>query len=145
MKEKIKNYQAKVDKKLIIRQRIFLILVLILIIIDILNIIDHKLNIFLAIIGFIFSITIGLFLSRMFKIFWHEEKEKVVSKLDTVGFLFLILYIIIELSKEWIFGHWLSGETLTSFSLIILTGLILGRFLGTVNEIDRILNETKNN
>jgi len=49
----------------------------------------------------------------MFKIFWHQDKQKVVSQLDTMGTILLIFYIGIEVGRNWIFGHWLSGTALT--------------------------------
>jgi Kef-type K+ transport system membrane component KefB len=77
----------------------------------------------------------------MFKIFWHQEKEKVISQLDTLGIILLVLYIGIEFGRNWIFGYWLSGPTLTAFGLIVLTGLLLGRFLGTLIKIKKVLAE----
>jgi hypothetical protein len=141
MKGIVSNYKEKVDKKLIIRQRIFFILILILLSISTVNTVQGKVTILLAVSGFLLATAVGVLLSRMFKVFWHEEKGKVVSRLDTLGILLLIIYIAIEATRNWIFSHWLSGPTLTSFGLIILTGLLLGRFLGTLISVHKILNE----
>lgn len=144
MRETINDYREKVDKKLIIRQRMFFGIIFILITIGIVNIVQGKIGIILAISGFMVATIIGLLLSRMFKIFWHEEQKKVVSQLDTIGTMLLIFYIGIEVGRSWIFGHWLSGSSLTAFGLIILTGLILGRFLGTHLKINKVLSGNKN-
>lgn len=144
MNESVKNYRQKVDRRLKIRQRIFFVIIPILLAIDIKNVLNDKLSAVLALIGFIFATLIGLLLSRMFKIFWHQEKEKVMSQLDTIGIILLVIYMGIEFFRNWIFGHWLTGPTLTAFGLIILTGLLLGRFLGTLIKINKILIQNKN-
>jgi hypothetical protein len=143
MKKILKNYWNSVDKKLIYRQRIFLAIISVLIIISAVNVGEKKIGIVLAASGFLIAALIGLALSRMFNIFWHEEKEKVVSQLDKVGSLLLGLYILIEIGRNWLFGYWLSGAALTAFGLIVLTGLLLGRFLGTHLKIRGILAEGK--
>ncbi len=143
MNDAIENYRNKVDKKLIIRQRIFFVIIPILMIMGVINVAKGKLSVAIALSGFMLTTLIGIGLSRMFKILWHEEKEKVISQLDTLGVILLILYVGIELSKKWIFGYWLSGPALTAFGLIIITGLILGRFLGTSIKIRKVLQENK--
>ncbi|MES2623567.1 MAG: hypothetical protein V4576_04155 [Patescibacteria group bacterium] len=139
MKESVQIYRAQVDTKLIIRQRIFMIIICVLMAINIGNVVHKNIGVTLATEGFLISTIVGLFLSRMFKIFWHEEKAKVVSRLDTVGVIMLIGYIIFEVSRNQILGHFLSGNKLAAFSLIVLTGLLLGRFLGTLIRIKEIL------
>lgn len=142
MDETQNDYHAKVDKKLIIRQRIFFVIISILVIICIMNTFAGKINFILAISGFALSSAVGLLLSRMFKIFWHQDKAKVVSQLDTMGVVLLILYIGIEIFRNWIFGHWLSGPVLTAFGLVVLTGLLFGRYWGTHLKINQVLSES---
>lgn len=141
MKEVTGIYKDSVDKKLIIRQRIFFVIVSVLLVIDVINVAHKKVGSTLAISGFLLAIIFGVILSRMFKIFWHEEKQKVVSQLDRLGGVFLGLYILLEVGRTWIFKYWLSGATLSAFGLIILSGLLLGRFLGTGRKIKNVLIE----
>src|ERR1035437_3860273 len=143
MNQKTKEYFEKVDKKLIFRQRVFFVIITIFIIIDIVNVIKGKISALLAISGFLLTTVLGLILSRIFKIHWHSEKQKVVSRLDIIGVIFLVLYIVIEIGRKWFLGHWLSGASLSALVLIIPTGLILGRFLGTSMKINKILLENE--
>ena len=108
---------------------------------SIVNISDGKINFLLAAGGFAAGTLIGAGLSRMFKIYWHPEQAKVISRLDALGILLLIIYIAVDIEKSWIFGHWLTGPTLSAFGLIFLTGLLLGRFLGTGFRINKILTK----
>jgi hypothetical protein len=141
MKEQLDVYKTNVDRRLLIRQTIFFIIIAILMVISIRNIVTGKIDDLLAASGFLLATFIGLILSRMFRIFWHEEKERVVSQLDTLGTILLVIYISVELGRKWLFEHWLSGAQLNAFGLIILTGLLLGRFLGTSLQIKQVLSE----
>ncbi len=143
MRQTIRAYRAHVNKKLLVRQRIFFVIIAILLIINTINVIEGKTSIWLAITGFLLGTFIGLLLSRMFKILWHEKEEKVVSRLDTLGIVLLVIYIAIEIGRKWFFNHWLTGTSLNSFGLIILSGLLLGRFLGTDRRIRTILHREK--
>jgi Kef-type K+ transport system membrane component KefB len=134
-----KTYKAHVDKKLLFRQRSFGVIVAILLSISFFKVTHGVIDIFPAASCFVLGILLGLILSRMFKILWHEDKEKVVSRLDTLGIICLLIYIGIEVFKKSLFKYWLSGEALSAIGLILLTGLFLGRFLGTDRRIRAVL------
>ena len=143
MKKTIKNYRENVSKRLMIRQGIFFVIISILMVISTINVLSEKIGVFLAASGFLLALVTGLALSRMFRIFWNQEQEKVVSKLDMLGMIFLIGYICAEVGRKFIFQYWLSGAELNAFGLIILTGLLLGRFVGTTIQIKNILRINK--
>jgi hypothetical protein len=143
MKRTIKYYRENVSKRLMIRQSIFFVIVSILAVISVVNVIREKIGVNLTIGGFLLALTIGLALSRMFRIFWHDEQEKVVSQLDVLGTILLIVYMCAEVGRKYIFQYWLSGAELNAFGLVILTGLLLGRFLGTAIQIRNVLSASK--
>ncbi len=126
-----------------IRQGVFFVIISILMVISIVNISNERIGTFLAVSGFLLALAIGLALSRMFRIFWNQEQEKVVSKLDRFGTILLIGYICAEVGRKFIFQYWLSGAELNAFGLVILTGLLLGRFLGTTIQIKNVLRISK--
>ena len=134
-----KHIQAKLIKRL----KIFIIIILIIIGIIIYKIILGDISIWLASKGLLFGTSIGLIAGRMFKMFWHPETEKVISRIDEIGVIFLLLYITVEIGKKWFFGHWLQGVTLNAFSLIFLAGLLLGRVLTMIKGIKNILIKQK--
>lgn len=137
-KEIAKRY---IDRRLFMRLIIFAIVSLILVGVVIFNIASGKINIFYGTGGLGVGLIVGFLAGRMFNIFWHPEDEKVVSRLDAMGIAILILYIIMEIERDWIFGHWMTGPMLPAFSFAVLTGLILGRFLSMVFKIRKIFLE----
>ena len=143
--EKMKNRQkfAKehVAPKLLKRLRIFVIIITIIVGIAMYDVFLGQVSILLAILGLSAGTAIGLVAGRMFKIFLHTETQKVVSRLDKIGVIFLVLYIAVEIGRKWLFGYWLHGAELNAFGLTFLAGLLLGRLLSMRKSIKRVLIE----
>lgn len=94
-----------------------------------------------AVLGVALGVGIGAILGSYMGVAWHEAKSKVISKLDIAGAVALGLFITIDISREWIFGHWIHGVTLSVFTLCFLAGALFGRFLGMKTSVMRILKE----
>lgn len=141
----IKNQKEVADKhierKLVVRLIIFFVISLVLMGIAVFNVISGKIGVLHGSGGLILGLIVGFLAGRMFNIFWHPESERVVSRLDAMGVMILALYIIMEIERKWVFGHWIEGPALAAFSFVVLTGLILGRFLSMVLKIRKILIE----
>lgn len=103
----------RTDKSLLFRLRLFLVISLVLLGIIIYDLILREINLPLAVIGIGIGIAVGLVAGRMFKIHWHEEKQKIASRLDILGIAILILYIGFEIVRERLFSNWVNGSVLT--------------------------------
>lgn len=136
-------YQEKVHGKLLVRQIIFAGIITGIVIISMINIFNGRINPLLALFGFLLSLGVGLLLRRTFTLFWHTEKEKVASRLDILGILVLSIYLFIDVNRLFLFKHWIHGQALSDFSLILIGGLFCGRFLGTHARIHNIVQEQK--
>lgn len=123
-----KEVAAFVHRKLLFRLRrlaLFFLIVAGILIYDIS--IDYIAG-YLAMGGFIIGFIIGYFVARrMHKITWNDEAEKVVGKMDRVGIVILIIYILFAVTRRWIFSHWLQGHALSAFVLSISCGAIISR------------------
>lgn len=143
MKETVRMYKEKVHGRLLIRQIIFVGIIIIITILSSINIFNGRINPLLAVFGFGIALGVGLLLSRTFNVLWHAEKEKVVSQMDIMGILVLSIYLFIDVNRLFLFRHWIHGQALSDFSLILIGGLFCGRFLGTHMRIDTIIREQK--
>lgn len=54
--------------------------------------------------GFIIGYIVA---KRMHKITWDEEASKVVGKMDTMGIMILVIYLLFAITRRWIFSYWL--------------------------------------
>jgi hypothetical protein len=139
----IKEHPAKkhIDRKLIFRIRIFYVIGIILTGLMLYDVLEGIIGFELSLGGFLLGLFLGFLATRMFIIHWHEERAKVVSRLDTIGIIVMLIYMTFSLSKAWFFGHWIHGSVLTAFTYSILAGIMIGRILGMRLKIKNILSE----
>lgn len=97
---------------------------------------------YLALFGFMLGMVIGLLVARrMHTISWNAETSKAVTKMDRLGIIILVLYLLFAISRHWILSHWLQGYALSAFSLSVAAGGMLGRLWTTRQKIRQILKQ----
>jgi hypothetical protein len=140
------NNGGKIAQKYVNMKIIGRLIIFGLIITTIFGLVAHKvymgdLPLSLAVLGLFLGVVLGWILGRILKIFWNPTTQKVVARVDKTGIFFLILYFSVELGREWIFSHWLKGVELSTFVLIFLGGLLLGRLLILMKQIRDVLEK----
>lgn len=105
------------------------------------DVLMNELTWWLAILAVLIGLGLGYMLGRAGRIRWHETEEKVVSEIDVIGIVAIVLYVLLRIGGAWIFGHFLSGLALSTFTLALLGGALLGRFLGTQHSIKNVLDQ----
>ncbi len=130
-----------IDRFLFLRLYLFFFFAIALFIYVIREIIIGDIGILSAIMGVSFGFALGGILGRLMGIEWDDKKSKVVSRIDVVGAFALLSFILLDIYREWIFGHWFSGLTLSLVTLCFLSGAILGRFVGMKTSIMYVLKE----
>lgn len=103
------------------------------------NIFENEIGFFLAIIGFILGVGIGLASGRVFSVRWHQEDLKVVSRMDKIGIMFLIPYLIFTFYRERILTFWFHGPLLSAFTFSLIAGIMLGRIMYLFFHIKKTL------
>ena len=96
-----------------------------------------------AIIAFAIGGAVGIPLGMLRTVEWHETGEEIVSKMDIMGGVAIAAYIVFDISREWLLGHWFSGADLTTIAFSVLAGALLGRFVGMHASIQRALSSPK--
>ena len=123
-----KEVALYVHKKLLFRLRRLAIFFLVVTGILIYEIFNNFIAGYLALGGFIIGFLIGYIVGkRMHRISWDEEASKVVGKMDRIGIIILVIYILFAITRRWIFSHWLEGHALSAFVLSISCGAIVSR------------------
>jgi len=100
-----------------------------------LDLVQQRISMALALVSFLAGILLGVLMNRMYRFEWDDQAQKVIARIDWIGGVILAVYIGFTLSRNWIFGHWLQGATLTAFGLCLTAGSRLGRVLGTARGI----------
>ena len=133
---KRKEVKQFVHGKLLFRLRRLAIIFIIISAILIYEISKNYITGYLAAFGFVMGILIGLlFAKRMHNISWDVETNKAVTKMDRIGILILVLYLLFAISRHWIFSYWFQGNALTAFCMSIAAGGMLGRLWSTRQKI----------
>lgn len=139
---KRKEVARFVHRKLLFRLRRLAIIFLVITGIVIYEVSQNYIAGYLAIAGFMVGMIIGLLVAkRMHNISWDAETNKAVTKMDRLGIIILLLYILFSISRRWIFSHWLQGYALSAFSLSVTAGIMLGRLWTTRQKIRHVLRE----
>ena len=131
-----------VHRKLLFRLRRLTLFFLIIIGIIIYELVTYDVAAIIPVLGFFSGVILGLLINhRMHKISWNAEASKAVTKMDRLGIIILVLYLLFAVFRTWIFSYWLHGYTLTVFSLSFAAGGILGRLYSTRQKIRQVLKE----
>ena len=131
----------QVDRRLRFRLGLFLLIGIVILGIIVRDVLIGELMWWLAVLGAAAGIIVGTILGRFLTIRWHETKEQAVSEMDIAGGIGIALYIAFEVSRNWLLGHFVSGVALSTLSLAVLGGALVGRYFGMRISINRVLEQ----
>jgi len=85
----MKNNQTSpaeyIDKRLIKRLRIYLIMMLIMLVVIIFEVLTGSFSISWALGGILIGLGVGTLVSRMYHLSWDEETNHVIGRIDWIG------------------------------------------------------------
>ena len=137
---KRKEVARFVQRKLLFRLRRLAIIFLLITGVVVYEVSQNYTAGYIAVDGFMVGMIIGLLVARrMHTISWDADTNKAVTKMDHLGIIILVLYLLFAISRRWIFSHWLQGYALSAFSLSVSAGGMLGRPWTTRQKIRKIL------
>jgi hypothetical protein len=132
----IKQY---LDPRLIRRLRIYILVLLIMLVVIAFEVIQSTFTIPLAIFGILIGLGVGTIVSRMYRISWDKETCNVIGRIDWIGAVILVFYLIFIFTRAHFLGYWMQGAPLIAIIFSITAGTMLGRVLSTRHGIDKIL------
>ncbi|MEJ7692873.1 hypothetical protein [Daejeonella sp.] len=92
-----------------------------------------------SLVAFSMGTVLGFVIGSAANIFWHEQANKVMMKMDIVSGVILGLYIIFAIFRRTIFQHWFSGNELSAFVILLSAGIMLGRFISVRKRVIGVL------
>jgi hypothetical protein len=140
-----KNKHARqfVERKLVLRLRIFFVVLILLLGIIIYEVSTGYIPLIKAMAGFSIGILTGVVFSRRKKIFWEEETSMVIARMDRIGIILLIIYIVYTIFRHKWLAYWFYGHELTAFSFSLAAGTMAGRLFNMRRQIRRVLKHKK--
>ena len=59
---------------------------------------------------------VGIVASRSRLIEWDENGSRVTSRMDWIGAIILFGFILAQITRRWLLGHWAEGVALTALA-----------------------------
>jgi hypothetical protein len=128
-----------VDRRLRMRVRIYLGLAVVLILFVLYRMFEEGQDFWYTLAALAVGLFAGFLFSRMYKIEWNVEGQKVMSQLDWIGGIVLACYIAFELAGHFFFERYFSGPSVLTLILALAAGAVLGRGLGMARTMIRVL------
>src|SRR5664279_5358280 len=97
------------DKKLRFRIRMYFVISIILLGIVIYEIVLGKETGILSLIGLAVGSCIGILTARIFLLSWDKDAKKVISRLDVIGGIIIVFYIVLAIFRNKIIGQLVQG------------------------------------
>jgi hypothetical protein len=129
----------KIDRKLVMRLRIYLIVMITIFAVIVIEVVQGRIIIQWALVGILIGLLVGTIVTRMYNLSWDEESNTVVGKMDGIGIVILVGYLIWEFTKSYFLGYWVQGSILSAILLGITAGSMLARVVSNKRNIEQIL------
>ena len=136
-----KNARDFVERKLLLRLKIFFGVFALLIVVIFYEVALHHIAAATCVGTIMLGMMVGAIFVRRKRIYWEEETSRVIARMDRIGIVLLVLYIVIAIIRHFLLDHWLRGNQLVGFSLSFAAGTMLGRLLSMRSQIRQILKE----
>lgn len=136
-----KNARDFVERKLLLRLKIFFGVFALLIVVIFYEVALHHIAAATCVGTIMLGMMMGAIFVRRKRIYWEEETSRVIARMDRIGIVLLVFYIVIAIIRHFLLDHWLHGNQLVGFSLSFAAGTMLGRLLSMRSQIRQILKE----
>jgi hypothetical protein len=91
--------------------------------------------------GFIIGVLIGLITGRMYQIQWDDKTQQVITHIDLFGGIIFLIYMIFTLYKQDLIQLFTFGAAVTTTSIAVLAGVMLGRLLGIRKYVRKAISK----
>lgn len=136
-------FRKHVHSKLLIQLRIFAAVALVMFGIVLYDVWEDIMSVELAALGIVVGLIAGFVVGKLYKVIWHEDSQKIVTRMDKFGIVVIALYIGFSIFRRQIFGQFIHGPALTAVTFASVGGVMVGRFTAIVGNINKILQQQK--
>jgi hypothetical protein len=105
------------------------------------DIFQNTLPLGFAVAGILVGLLVGIVTARRYHLSWDHDAKKIVSRLDLIGIIILVIYIIFVIVRSKLIGIFVQGPVVGAVGFSITAGVMIGRVVGTRNAIIEILQE----
>jgi hypothetical protein len=122
---------SKVSRPIVIQVVVVAVIALVELVLAVTGVVAGDIGLGWAVGGLLGGAVVGVVASRRKRAQWDERTGQVVSKIDWLGGVILVGFLVAQLSRSWVLGHWVEGVALTTLGLCVTEGTLAGQVLGT--------------
>ncbi len=139
-----KNFQQHVHPTLQKRIRIFLVIGGISLAVVAWDVVQGSITVPWALGSIVVGIFVGWCTSRIFHLSWEKDGQRVVGRIDTMGWIVLASYIAFEIVRSILFQDVIhTGSDATAITFAFVSSALLSRIFGLRGRIVKILKTEK--
>ncbi len=135
------NIHEHVHEPLLLRLWIYVVLSILILAQVVYHALTDRINLSYPGLALLLGIGLGVMITRIHKIFWDHNEEKVIHHLDLYGIIIFVLYALFEFFRTSIVSYFIQGPSVALTSLALLAGLMIGRVLGIRGKISAVIKE----
>jgi drug/metabolite transporter (DMT)-like permease len=120
-----------VSRAIVIQVVVVSVLALVVLAVAVTRLVQGTLGLGWAVGGLLGGAVVGVVASRMKRMKWDERTGRAISKIDWLGGVILVCFLVAQLARSWVLGHWAEGVALTTLGLCVTAGTLAGQVLGT--------------
>ena len=128
-----------IENRLIRRLRLYLIVTLVIFAAIVFEVLEGRFVLALAFTGVLIGLVVGIIVSRSRHLSWDEETNTVIGRIDWIGAVLLVCYVVFVFTKSYFAGLYVQGAALFAVILGLTAGTMLGRVLATRHGINKLL------
>jgi hypothetical protein len=125
----------QVHQKIRLKLWVYAVVFLVSLMLSMIHFVNGHILFYFPLGGFFAGISIGFAVSRMHKITWDKNGEVIITKLDSVGLVILLVYVFFIIFKDTIIEDIVHLHNISSISLAVLSGTMLGHALALRKRI----------
>ena len=134
--------EHRIHPKLRRKLRIFLAIYAVMTVIVVYDMLRDHIDPLWAVGGFVAGLVLGVVLTRMDVLSWNSDAKVVVGRMDLIGALLLVAYLVFIVFRDDVLGTWIRDSNAVAVTGISMTaGTMAGRVFHTFNGIRGILRE----
>lgn len=129
----------RVDRSIQLRVTLYTVIflvMLVLVVIDIVRIGAQAVG--PALVGLLVGLVVGGVASRMFRLSWDAVSGRVIGRLDLVGIVILVGYVLFSVFRTRVVELWFDGPVVGVTSLAVLAGVMAGQAFATRRGVIRV-------
>ena len=130
-----------IDKKLLKRMMVYFIMSLVIFTIMIYEVVIWSAPVWIVFIAVVIWLLLGSVTHRIFRISWHEDEKKVISRIDRTGIIILVIYILFSIFRGKIIAYFFQWSAVLAITMSLVFGLMAGRVYGMRKRIMAVLQE----